>query len=140
MNYKNIKFLESCDDVDKLPIDKGNEIAIIGCSNVGKSSFLNFIANDKKLSFISKSPGRTKNINFFLFQDEIRLVDFPGYGYSKTSKVINFKFNNLIYKYIKNRKCLKCIFLIMDIRYPLKKNDINIIEFIHNQTNNYMFY
>ena len=123
-------FFKSYNSLSDLPINKNKEIAIIGSSNVGKSSVLNFFSKRKNLSFISKNPGRTKNFNFFKYREKIYFVDLPGYGYSKTSKIINFKFNKLIYKYIKKRNNLLGIILIMDIRYPLKKNDINIIEFI----------
>ena len=130
MNFNKIDFFNSYNNLNNLPNNINKEIAIIGSSNVGKSSLLNFFSNNKKLSFISKNPGRTKNFNFFQYEEKIYFVDLPGYGYTKTSKIINFKFNKLIYKYIKNRKKLLGLILIMDIRYPIKRNDLNIIEFI----------
>lgn len=108
---------------------KKSEIAIIGSSNSGKSSLLNFVFNKKKLSFVSKKPGRTKKFNFFFYGDKKYLVDLPGYGYSKTSKIINAKFNKIIYEYIGSRSQLIGTVIVMDIRFPLKKSDINIIEF-----------
>lgn len=130
MCINKITFFNSYNNLNSLPqVDK--EIAIIGNSNVGKSSFLNFFSNNKKLCFVSKNPGRTKNFNYFKYKKGVYFVDLPGYGYSKTSKIMNFKFNKLIYKYIKKRKSLTGLFLIMDVRYPLKFNDINVIEFAH---------
>ncbi|AEH39855.1 putative GTPase, involved in coordination of cell cycle [Buchnera aphidicola (Cinara tujafilina)] len=108
----------------------GSEIALLGYSNVGKSSIINALTNQKKLAYISKTPGRTRLINFFEVIPNFRIVDLPGYGYSK----ISYKYNslikdNLLY-YIQNRSCLKGVLLLSDIRFPLKVLDIYILKYI----------
>ncbi|MBK4765335.1 MAG: YihA family ribosome biogenesis GTP-binding protein [Pantoea sp. Brub] len=123
LNYSITRFLSSVSNVNNMP-DSGIEIAIVGYSNTGKSKILNILTNQKKLARSSKTPGCTKLINIFEVTQGKYLIDLPGYGYSKLSNNSKWQY----YEYIKNRKMLKGIVLIMDIRYPLKKLDYKIID------------
>lgn len=106
------------------------EVALLGYSNVGKSSVINVLTNQKKLAHISKSPGRTKLINFFEIIPDFRIIDLPGYGYSKISTQYKYKMNKNIMKFVQYRPCLKGIILLSDIRFPLKSLDIYILNLI----------
>lgn len=112
-------------DID---IQDGVEIAFIGYSNSGKSSVINALTNQKKLARFSKIPGRTQLINFFEVCSDFRIVDLPGYGYAKAPIFLKIKWQKIIYHYLKTRDEIKVFVLIMDIRYPLKKLDQNIIN------------
>ncbi|MGP1939249.1 MAG: ribosome biogenesis GTP-binding protein YihA/YsxC [Arsenophonus sp. ET-DL9-MAG3] len=127
-NYKKTKFITSALNMHCLPNDYGIEIAFFGRSNTGKSSVLNSLTEQKKLAYTSKTPGRTQLINLFEVTKDIRLVDFPGYGYAETLKSIKCQWQQRLNGYLKKRKCLKGLVLLMDIRHPLKNIDIQIIE------------
>ena len=105
-----------------LPINKITEFAFIGRSNVGKSSLINAITNSK-IAVVSKTPGRTKQINFFQVGDSLTIVDMPGYGYAKAGKQEVQNWNALIFKYLLNRINLKRVFLLIDSRHVIKSND-----------------
>ncbi|WP_343182415.1 ribosome biogenesis GTP-binding protein YihA/YsxC [Buchnera aphidicola] len=127
LKYQSIQFLTSFADVKYINItDIGIEVACIGYSNVGKSTLINCLARNNKLSRFSKYPGRTKLINFFMIDKNFRLVDLPGYGYSKFCKceIKNF---NLVVRYIKYRKCLKIVILVIDIRRLLRPFDVKML-------------
>ncbi|UAJ65879.1 ribosome biogenesis GTP-binding protein YihA/YsxC [Candidatus Schneideria nysicola] len=124
-----LRFLTSAPDRSSLPFDYGKEVAFTGRSNVGKSSVIN-ILNKKKIALTSKIPGRTKFINLFEIQDGKRLVDLPGYGYSKTleNKKSKFYWEKIIKEYICYRNSLKGLVLLIDIRQLLKDFDYQIIK------------
>ncbi len=127
-NYYQTKFITSAPDIRYLPNDYGIEIAFIGRSNVGKSSALNALTQQKKLAYTSKKPGRTQLINLFEIADGIKLVDLPGYGYAKVLGSIKQKWQQTLSEYLQKRKCLKGLIILMDIRHSLKNMDIKIIE------------
>ncbi|WP_343153402.1 ribosome biogenesis GTP-binding protein YihA/YsxC [Buchnera aphidicola (Mindarus keteleerifoliae)] len=122
-------FLKSVSDISQLDIFNGIEVAFVGATNSGKSTTINCIANKRKISRTSKIPGRTQLINFFEVTNNFRLVDLPGYGFSKVSKLIKRKIEILIFNYLNSRKCLIGLVLIMDIRNPLKSSDLKMILF-----------
>jgi GTP-binding protein len=126
--FKQTTFLLSVAEVKQLPPDYGNEVAFVGYSNAGKSSAINTITGIKNLARTSKTPGRTQLINFFKLDDNTRLVDLPGYGYAKAAKTTSHRWQELINSYLENRRCLRGIVLIMDIRHPLKELDNYIIQ------------
>ncbi|CAL4322227.1 ribosome biogenesis GTP-binding protein YihA/YsxC [Buchnera aphidicola] len=128
LNYHSISFLKSFLKFKKININIGSEIALLGYSNVGKSTLINALSNNKRLSKTSKNPGQTKLINFFKINKFFRIVDLPGYGYSKNSKKVQKKYNLEVNKYIKNRFCLFGVILLMDIRNPLKIIDIDYLK------------
>ncbi|WDR80339.1 ribosome biogenesis GTP-binding protein YihA/YsxC [Candidatus Purcelliella pentastirinorum] len=128
INYKSIKFIKSINKIKDLPKDKCIEIAFIGYSNVGKSNTINALSNVKKMAFTGKKPGTTKLINLYQIIENFYLIDFPGYGYSNISLKNRNKHTLFLNRYIKKRKSLKGIIILIDIRQKLKKLDIDIIK------------
>ena len=120
--FKDIKFFNSVFDLKSLPKDDCKEIAFAGRSNCGKSSLINAITK-KNLAITSKTPGRTKSINYFQLTNNKYLVDLPGYGYAKVSEQTKKFWAQLLEQYLSTRHSLVGIVLIMDIRHPLKDFD-----------------
>ena len=112
------------------PDDSLLEIAFVGRSNVGKSSFINAFLNRKSLARTSAKPGKTRTINFYIVNDCFRLVDLPGYGYAKVSKSEKDAWGKMIEEYILSRRNLKEIFLIVDIRHKPTELDKMMYEFL----------
>lgn len=106
-----------------LPPDENIEIAFAGRSNVGKSSVINLLTQQKKLAKTSKTPGRTQSINYFLLRDQTYLVDLPGYGYAKVDHQTKNQWQHFLKEYILKRHSLKGIILIMDVRHPFTPID-----------------
>ena len=130
MFLKNVRFIKSSSKSSECPNDKRNEFAFIGRSNVGKSSLINSLIQRKGLAKTSKIPGKTQLINHFLIDDAFYLVDLPGFGYSKLSKSESEKIKRISIDYITNRKNLKKLFLLIDIRHEPVKSDIDYINFL----------
>lgn len=128
INYNKTFFLKSISNISDINIEYGIEIAFIGYSNSGKSSAVNALTHQKKLARCSKTPGCTQLINFFQVFSNFRIVDLPGYGYAKCPISIKLKWEKLIYSYLKQRKSLKGLVLLMDIRNPLKIYDQHIVN------------
>jgi GTP-binding protein len=122
-HYQQTRFLLGTPDMRSAPPDSGAEVAFAGRSNAGKSSALNVITGQRSLARISKAPGRTREINFFLVKDNLRLVDLPGYGYAKVSRAMQKQWQQHIASYLETRQSLIGVFLLMDIRHPLKDFD-----------------
>ena len=133
VNYNDIAFLKSVNQINQLPPDIGAEVAFGGRSNSGKSSALNKIAGIHRLARTSKTPGRTQLINFFQLSGDKRLVDLPGYGYAKVPEKVKLHWEKLLSKYIEVRESLKGIILLMDIRHPLKPLDLQMVEWTVSQ-------
>ena len=108
--------------------DDGREIAFAGRSNSGKSSAINAITGRKGLAITSKTPGRTQQIVFFEVADATRLVDLPGYGYSKVPKHMRNHWSKVIEQYLETRSSLRALILMMDIRHPLKPLDWQLLD------------
>lgn len=125
--YQQAKYLTSAAELHQLPPDEGHEVAFIGRSNAGKSSALNMITGIKGLARTSKTPGRTQMINFFALNENYRLVDLPGYGYAKVPRTVKERWEQMVDGYLKKRRCLKGLVVVMDIRHPLKEMDEDII-------------
>ena len=132
MKISKINFLKSSPNSSECPKSNLKEFAFIGRSNVGKSSLINMLFDNKNLAKISKKPGKTKLINHFIINDKILLADLPGYGYAKLSKFESKKINILIHDYIENRNNLFKIFLLIDIRHEPIKTDLKFIEYLSN--------
>jgi GTP-binding protein len=130
--YRKITFLASIFACNKCPSDIGTEVAIAGRSNAGKSSLLNRLTGQSKLARISKTPGRTQALNFFLLPNNNRIVDLPGYGYAKTPLNMRHQWGLLINKYLTSRKSLKAVIIVMDIRHPLQDLDLQLIDWLAN--------
>jgi len=114
----------------KCPEPDKPEYAMIGRSNVGKSSLINMLTGRKKLAKISGTPGKTITINHFLINGEWYLVDLPGYGYAKRSKTERSKWEKMIKGYILNRVNLMSLFVLVDLRHEPQKNDTEFIEWL----------
>ena len=105
------------------------EVVMAGRSNVGKSSFINTVTNVQGLTKVSSTPGKTRTLNFFNINDEIRLVDVPGYGYAKVPKKMLEQFSEMIDNYLRNRKNLKAMILIVDYRHKPKDDDVTMYDY-----------
>ena len=128
---QNINFELGVTSVEKLPENEIPEIAFFGRSNVGKSSLLNAITKKSKLAYTSKNPGRTQEVNYFSISNDgtiLNIVDMPGYGFAKASKDKIRKWNNLSKYYLKNRKNLRRVFLLVDSRRNIKPVDEEIMN------------
>ena len=126
--FKKTEFLFGITNYSKLPEDIGNEVLLAGRSNAGKSSALNALSGNPKLARISKTPGRTTEINFFKVNDDLMLLDLPGYGFAKSSKSKKKDWGPLLGEYFQNRKALAAVIIFMDIRHPLKEIDKEMIN------------
>ena len=112
------------------PPENLKEIAFAGRSNVGKSSLLNLLTGRKKLAKVSGNPGKTRTINFFLINDEFRIVDLPGYGYAKVSKSVFESWGDMMETYIENRPNLVKIVQLVDIRHEPSKQDVQMYGYL----------
>lgn len=119
-----------CGITSVLPKNSIPEIAFAGKSNVGKSSLINGLMNRKSLARTSAQPGKTQTINFYNVNDEVFLVDLPGYGYAKVAQTIKEKWGKLIERYLHTSKQLKAVFLLVDIRHEPSANDIHMYEWV----------
>ncbi|RME19461.1 MAG: YihA family ribosome biogenesis GTP-binding protein [Bacteroidetes bacterium] len=133
MEIKKVEFVKSAKSLKECPKPYYPEIAFIGRSNVGKSSLINYLCNNKKLAKVSETPGKTKTINHYLVNGNWYLVDLPGYGYAKTSKAEKEKFQELIEGYISQRKTLKCTMVLIDSRLEFQTSDKNFIRWLASQ-------
>ena len=126
---QSVKFIAGSNSMNSLPKETVTEIAFSGRSNVGKSSLINSITGTKFTARTSQNPGRTQQLNFFeVGNGQIRLVDFPGFGYAKASKSSIQKWNNLIKSYIKYRSSLVRVFLLIDSRRGITNPDRDAME------------
>ena len=126
--FKESEFMLGVTKFKNLPDDVGNEILLAGRSNAGKSSALNALTGNPKLARISKTPGRTTEINFFKVNDSLKLVDLPGYGFAKSSFHKRKDWAPLLEEYFLKRESLKAVVIFMDIRHPLKDSDRDMIN------------
>ncbi len=115
---------------DQYPQDDLVEIAFAGRSNVGKSSFINSMINRKNLARTSSKPGKTRTINFYLINEQFRMVDLPGYGYAQVSKAEKDKWGHIIEGYLSSRKNLREVILIVDIRHEPTDQDLMMYNWI----------
>ena len=130
MIIKKASFVISNTNYKLCPNEKKAEYAFIGRSNVGKSSLINALTNNKSLAKTSGKPGKTQLINHFLINEDWYMVDLPGYGYAKTSKVLRVRFHKMINDYLLNRKNLICLFVLIDSRHDLQSIDNEFMQFL----------
>lgn len=126
--FHNAKFFTTVNHLKDLP-DTAAEIAFVGRSNAGKSSAINTLCNHVRLAYVSKTPGRTQHINFFELSNGHFMVDLPGYGYAQVPEAIRAHWVKLLGDYLQTRPSLLGLVLIMDIRHPLKPQDIQMLDF-----------
>mgnify|MGYP000291855663 CR=1 FL=1 len=123
-------FEKSSAELDQCPEPHIPEFVFIGRSNVGKSSLINMLCNIKGLAKTSSTPGKTQLINHFLIDEDWYLVDLPGYGYARTSKVNRKMFKKMIYHYIEKRPNLINVFVLIDARHKPQKIDLEFLEWL----------
>jgi len=124
------KFIGAFPKTDDCPTTNLSEFAFIGRSNVGKSSLINLLTNRKDLAKVSKTPGKTQTINFFLIDESWYLVDLPGYGYARVSKSTREVFSKMIKYYISHREQLLNLFVLIDATITPQKIDLDFINWL----------
>ncbi len=127
---KNVKFEASVYEFKQLIKTDKPQIVLVGKSNVGKSSFINALCNNKKLAKVGQTPGKTRSINYYNVNNEYYIVDLPGYGYSTMPENEKMKINNLIDKYISTTPEIKHIYFLVDIRNKPSENDRQMYEWL----------
>lgn len=128
MDIKKAVFKGSWERADQMPDARVAEFAFIGRSNVGKSSLINMLCNHKGLAKTSSQPGKTQTLNLFDIDNRWWICDLPGYGYAKVSKERRFKFSKMIEHYLQKRENLVNLFILIDLRIPPQKLDIEFIN------------
>jgi len=126
----NAKFITSAQNLKQCPEFTLREFALIGRSNVGKSTFINTLSNNGKLALTSSKPGKTKLINLFDFGGKFIIADLPGYGYSSVSKSMQEQWQINLEEYLLNRKNLVSLIQFIDARHEVQKNDLQMREWI----------
>lgn len=130
MIIKQVELETVCGITSTLPENTKPEVAFAGKSNVGKSSLINGLLNRKSLARTSSQPGKTQTINFYNVNDELYLVDLPGYGYAKVSEETKAKWGRMIENYLHGSKQLRAVFLLIDIRHEPSANDRDMYNWI----------
>ncbi len=127
-DYRLLEFITGAVSVRGFPPDEGVEIAFAGRSNAGKSTCINAMARRKALARTSKTPGRTREINFFQLDQSRRIVDLPGYGFARAPERVRQQWQRLIGDYLQKRASLVGVVILMDIRHPLKPLDTQLLD------------
>ena len=130
MVIRNVNLETVCGITSRLPENDKPEVAFAGKSNVGKSSLINALMNRKSYARISATPGKTQTINFYNINEEVYLVDLPGYGYAKVSEKEKAQWGKLVERYLHDSARLKAVFLLIDIRHVPSANDRMMYEWI----------
>ena len=130
MIIRSVNLETVCGITSKLPDNSLPEVAFAGKSNVGKSSLINALLNRKNLARTSSQPGKTQTINFYNLNEELYLVDLPGYGYAKVSAETKEKWGRMVERYLVTSRQLKTVFLLIDIRHEPSANDVGMYDWI----------
>jgi GTP-binding protein len=133
MEISSATFIVSSVSINQCPPPEKPEFAIIGRSNVGKSSLINMLTQRKALAKTSSTPGKTQTINHFLINESWYLVDLPGYGYASVSKTTKAGWPHLINEYLRQRPNLYCTLVLVDARLDPQKKDIEFINWLGNE-------
>jgi len=131
MTIKTATLETVCGITSKLPDTNLDEFAFAGKSNVGKSTLINGLMNRKSLARTSASPGKTQTINYYNINNQLYLVDLPGYGYTKANVETKAKWGKMVDNYLNKSKKLKAVFLLIDIRHKPSENDIQMYKWIN---------
>jgi len=132
ITIKSSEFITGAVDPKQFPIDNLPEIAFVGRSNVGKSSLINNLLNRRALARIGNTPGKTREINFFLINEAFRFVDLPGFGFAKVSKKEKARWRQYIESYLCSKRNIKAIVHVVDARHPGLENDLVMADFLNN--------
>jgi GTP-binding protein len=127
---KEATFMGSFVREDKCPVDIKPEYAFIGRSNVGKSSLINMLTGKKDLAKVSQTPGKTQTINYFLIDHEWYMVDLPGIGYARISRLKREEWEKMIHFFLKNRANLQYVFMLIDAMIPPQKKDMDFLNWM----------
>lgn len=130
ISIKTSDFVAGAVSQEQFPVDNLPEIAFAGRSNVGKSSAINCLLNRKGLARASATPGKTREINFYLVNNAFRLVDLPGFGYAKVSHESQARWQSYIDDYLLAKRRLKGVVQMIDVRHPDQDNDLRMAEFL----------
>ena len=131
------EFMLGVASLEQLPLTELSEIAFAGRSNVGKSSIINAITKQRGLAKTSNTPGRTQQLNYFSVNNEIIMVDLPGYGYAQAPEKLVKQWQKLIFTYLQGRVNLKRVFVLIDSRHGIKKVDEEIMDMLDKAAVNY---
>jgi len=124
-----LEYIKSINDYGQIKdVSTSGEVCFFGRSNVGKSSLINAIFQ-QKAAFVSKIPGKTISLNFYKYNNKFTVVDTPGYGFAKNQKLYS-EWDKLVANYLKNRPKLKIIYILIDIRRGISENDLQMLDFI----------
>ena len=122
------QFLLGAVDLAQLPPDRGREVAFAGRSNAGKSSAINALTNRHRLAFVSRTPGRTQQINYYALGPGCFLVDLPGYGFAQVPGMLRRQWDQLLGAYLQRRASVRGLVVLMDVRHPLTPLDRSLLE------------
>lgn len=137
--FKSSKFIKSITDIKEAPEKRLSEVLFVGKSNVGKSSLINALTNNKRLAYTSSKPGHTRLLNYFLIDNSFYFVDAPGYGFS-TKKDLDYKYyGEMIENYFKNNKYLKLIVFLLDSRHEPTEDDLDFYNYLKSTDYNFIF-
>ncbi len=132
MMIKHAEYIGSYVDWQKMPAQALPELAFAGRSNVGKSSLINYLANQKHLAHTSSQPGKTQTFNFYNINKTWHLVDLPGYGFAKVSQVLRKEWLQRMMDYFENREQLRAVCQLIDVRIPPQAVDIEFAQALHD--------
>ena len=138
INFTNTAFVKSTPNLKEAPQGQYPEVLLVGKSNVGKSSLINALTNQKRLAFTSSKPGHTRLLNYYNVDDKIYLVDAPGYGYAKGGFDLDKLFGEMMQDYFTNAKRIGLVMVLLDSRRELGENDIEIINFLREKDINHL--
>jgi GTP-binding protein len=130
MVIKSVNLETVCGITSKLPENTLPEVAFAGKSNVGKSTLINGLMNRKSYARVSSQPGKTQTINYYNINDQLYLVDLPGYGYATAGVKVKQQWGQMIENYLHNSPTLKAVFLLVDIRHEPSDNDVMMYDWI----------
>ena len=130
MKITSANFVVSAMRRSQYPTDGLPEFMLVGRSNVGKSSFINTITNNKKMARVSNTPGKTRHLNFYLLNDSFYFVDVPGYGYASVSKKEQRKFGLMIEEYLEKRPNLVRTYMLVDLRHKPSDDDVLMYKYL----------
>ena len=135
INFANASFVKSATKLSEIPPESKGEVLLVGKSNVGKSTFINNITNKKKLAYTSSKPGHTQLLNYYNIDNAFYMVDAPGYGYAAKGVDLDALFGKMMVDYFQNKR-LKLVIVLLDSRRELGENDVEIINYLHEQNIN----